>query len=186
MSSKLMKNFPLEDQGMVLIYGPLPSNASLKATTYPANDIFDMKHFQSFKIIDQTGFGLVFGVKENQVSVQHGNAAFVLERHAVVSSQYSVYSTGLPTPVSEVTTSSLANASEISGDSNKGESTWFGFEPALFSSMTQMVCSQARAWFAAARLLRIPKIRKSQLMRWPRIDALPPPPNHFVSQLPGT
>jgi hypothetical protein len=132
MAIKLMKQFPLEDQGMVLIHGPLPSNESLAATSYPAWDVFDMKNFKSLKIDAQTGLGLVIKVEGNEVSVQYGNAVVTLERGAL--SGYSVYSTGLPTAVPEVTPNTLENSSEISDDDNEGESIWF--EPALFSSMT--------------------------------------------------
>ena len=93
MSILLMTKFPLEDQGMVLIYGPLPSGG----TSYPANNIFDID-MTRFKIDAENGLGLVVKVDDEHVKVQYGNSAHMLDRD-VLSSQYSTYSTGLPSPV---------------------------------------------------------------------------------------
>jgi hypothetical protein len=93
MSILLMTKFPLEDQGMVLIYGPLPSGR----TSYPANNIFDID-MTRFKIDAENGLGLVVKVDDEHVKVQYGNSAHMLDRD-VLSSQYSTYSTGLPSPV---------------------------------------------------------------------------------------
>ncbi len=95
-SRMLMKYFPLEDQGMVLIHGPLPADKS----SYPAHILKDTTTSSAPKIDANTGFGLVFKVEETHVLVQYGNGVHKLER-SEISSKYDMYGTGLPTQSDE-------------------------------------------------------------------------------------
>jgi hypothetical protein len=94
MSIYLMKHFPLEDQGMVLIYGPLPNGAM----SYPAEKVFHIDKKYKPEISDQIGLGLLFKVREGLVYVQYEDGVHTLDR-STISSSYKVYSTGIPTPV---------------------------------------------------------------------------------------
>jgi hypothetical protein len=66
-SSLLMSKLPLEDQGILLILGPLPQGAS----AYPAQEIFPMSSFPALET--GHGFGLLFLVEPEVVKVQYGN-----------------------------------------------------------------------------------------------------------------
>jgi hypothetical protein len=90
----LMPNFLLEDQGMVLIYGPLPSGK----LTYPAHILKDTSASSAPKADLETGFGLIFRVKDSHVLVQYGNGIHMLDR-SELKSKYNFYETGLPTAV---------------------------------------------------------------------------------------
>ncbi len=92
-STKLMQHFPLEDQGMLLIYGPLPA----EATSYPVDDIFAMEDVDAPEISETTGVGLVFKIDKTHVLVQYGNGVHTLERD-LISTAYQAFSTGLPIP----------------------------------------------------------------------------------------
>ncbi len=89
LATLLLNRFPLEDQGLVLILGPLPLNA----TTYPASRMFNIRG--SFRISASHGLGLVIRVEDARVSVQYGNGIFMLSRD-IMERDYEVYSTGLP------------------------------------------------------------------------------------------
>ena len=89
LATLLLNRFPLEDQGLVLILGPLPLNA----TSYPASNIFDVRG--SFKVSDGNGLGLVVRVEHDEVTVQYGNGLHILRRD-IMEKDYEVYSTGLP------------------------------------------------------------------------------------------
>ncbi len=87
-----MPNFLLEDQGMVLIYVPLPSGK----LTFPAHILKDTSATSAPKVNSETGFGLIFRVKDAHVLVQYGNGIHMLER-SELKSKYRFYETGLPT-----------------------------------------------------------------------------------------
>jgi hypothetical protein len=96
-SSFLMRKFPLEDQGILLIYGPLPKGAS----AYPAEEIFSMSGFPALQTETGHGFGLLFLVEPGQVKVQYGNGVQTFCR-STLNMRYKFYSTGLPSlPVKE-------------------------------------------------------------------------------------
>jgi hypothetical protein len=91
MATTLMKQFPLEDQGLVLIFGPLPSGA----TSYPVHEVFEGKNFPNPDA--QNGYGLIFKVEEPKVVVQFGNRVLRLE-YAELRKSYKMQATGLPSP----------------------------------------------------------------------------------------
>ena len=91
MSKVLIEHFPLEDQGLVLIFGPLPSGA----TSYPAREVFEGKNFP---VPDaQNGYGLLFRVEKPMVVVQFGNRVLNIE-YTELKKRYRMQATGLPSP----------------------------------------------------------------------------------------
>ena len=88
MAAVLMKQFPLEDQGMVLLFGPLPSGA----TSYPAEGVFEGPDLPTPD--SENGHGLLFRVEARQVVVQFGNGQQRLDHERL--RHYKLYATGIP------------------------------------------------------------------------------------------
>ena len=89
LATLLLKKFPLEDQGLLLIYGPLPTGAR----SYPASEVFTL----TCAWPDTEGFGVGLLVKAEgmHVQVQYGNALCTLDRE-ILGTGYTLYGTGLP------------------------------------------------------------------------------------------
>ena len=90
-----MKQLPLKDQGLVLMYGPLP----VGATSYPARQVFDGENFPEQN--SETGFGLLFRVEARQVVVQFGNGVHRFDFDQLRN--YKLHATELPSPPELVT-----------------------------------------------------------------------------------
>ena len=88
----IMERFPLEDQGMVLVYGALPSSA----TSYPVDKVFGPSSSQLPTPTDGQGFGLMFELKGTQARVQYGNGVHSLDTGDI--RKFRVFATGLPYP----------------------------------------------------------------------------------------
>jgi hypothetical protein len=73
LATLLLKQFPLEDQGLLLIYGPLPPDA----ISYPASDVFHL--IGSFPVTEGNGVGLLVKVDGLEVKVQYGNVLCTLD-----------------------------------------------------------------------------------------------------------
>jgi len=93
-ASSVVKYFPLQHWGLVLIFGPLPRGA----LSYPHEYIFKITNPQT--PTENEGYGLMFGVEGENALVQYGNSIQRLLLQDL--EQYDSFVTGLPPLSSEM------------------------------------------------------------------------------------
>uniref|UniRef100_A0A7S0QGB7 Uncharacterized protein n=2 Tax=Cryptomonas curvata TaxID=233186 RepID=A0A7S0QGB7_9CRYP len=90
MAAALIEQFPLEDQGLILMFGPLPPGA----TSYPAQEVFEGKNF--LQQDSENGYGLMFRVEGGKFVVQFGNGVQRLDHDTL--KRFKLHATGIPSP----------------------------------------------------------------------------------------